>query len=122
MRLLPKQSQWTRCDNCGNCHYLEWKPSPVYAAGLFIDKGCRICYYTWSKERTINSLVSALRSKHKAIKSGKECNRLERSLKGSLLDLPSEIVRECYGVAKAIYFDTFTKMWVRSLRLKERNP
>ncbi len=121
MRLLPKQSQWTRCSRCGNCHYLEWEPISVYPMGWFVNKGCRICFYTWSKDLTIRSLVSALRESHKAIKSGKECDRLEKVLRGSLLDLPPEIVRECYGVAVAIYSDTFTKMWARSLRLKAQN-
>ena len=121
MKLLPKQSQWTRCTSCGNCHYLEWEPNPVYAMGQFVSKGCRVCFYTWSRERTVKSLVKALRATHKAIKSGKECDRLERALKGSLFDLPPEIVRECYGVAVAIYSDTFTKMWVRSLQSKGQN-
>lgn len=116
MRYLPQQSQWTRCSQCGYCRYIEWKSSVLHAGGVYIDNTCAVCMYRWSRETTIKSLVNALRADFKEIKAGEEPYSLEAMLKLFSLGLPPEILRECYEVAKAIFMDTFVKMWARSLQ------
>ncbi len=116
MNYLPRQSQWTRCGKCGYCRYIEWEESVLHSGGVYIDKTCAVCMYRWSRESTIKSLVNALRADFKEIKKGKDPYALEPMLKLFSSVASPELLRECYDVAKAIFMDTFVKMWARSLQ------
>lgn len=116
MNYLPMQSQWTRCGQCGYCRYIEWKPDVLHAGGIYIDNTCAVCMYRWSRESTIESLVNALRADFKEIKKGKDPYVLQPMIELFSNAIEPEILRECYDVAKAIFTDTFIKMWARSLQ------
>ena len=122
-KYIPRKSQWTRCHKCGYCHYIRWTPSPIYAEGEYINTGCRICRYEWSRGIFINSLVTQMKMEYK-LAQGKEIEwRPDEPVKHTLTlfktSLPPEVIRDCYKVAVAIFTDMFTKMWARSLQSKE---
>ena len=117
---IPRKSQWTRCYKCGYCNYIRWTTSIVNEGGEYINTGCRICRYEWSREVFINSLVNHLRVEFK-LEQGKEVKwRPDEPVKQVITlfkdSLPPEVIRECYQVAIAIFTDTYTRMWARSLQ------
>jgi hypothetical protein len=122
MRYISRKSQWTRCYKCGYCNYIRWAPTPISEDGEYISTGCRICSYEWTREKFINSLVNRLRMEFK-LAQGKEIEwRPDEPVKHTLTlfstSLPPEVIRECYQVAIAIFTDTYTRMWARSLQSK----
>jgi len=125
MRYISRKSQWTRCYKCGYCNHIRWATSTVSDDGEYISTGCRICRYEWSREVFINSLVNHLRVEFK-LEQGKEVKwRPDEPVKQVITlfrnTLPPEVIRECYQVAIAIFTDTYTRMWARSLQSQAQN-
>ena len=122
MRYISRKSQWVRCGLCGYCNYIRWTTSIVSEEGEYISTGCRICRYEWSRETLINSLVNRLRMEYK-LEQGKTFEwgpdePVKQTLSLFKDSLPPEVIRECYQVAIAIFTDTYTRMWARSLQSK----
>lgn len=113
----PKHDHWVRCKQCDCLYVIEYKPTKLQS-NQYATRGCKVCYYRWLKETTVNSMYKVLKKGFVMTKKRQfmDWDELAPVFFGIYRTSDPIFVRECFKEASLRLETYFNRMWERSFQ------